>query len=253
MPSCQAGPRSTPTDRSAHRRLVFAFTASLLAACVGGCLIATPAWAQATQETETQAPAPAEPPPAQEAPAADAAPRVQANRHALGLSGGFTTGSGFAYRRYFGNTFVQLSGVAFVYDRGDQSMVLAGLSAAHYLVLWHRGATRGIIPNTTALRLVGGASFYQNRSSTQITNWINDDPTCNASLPPYNCSQHFQASTKKDRTSLVGAGLGIGFEFGAIMRPGFALSLDLMLTAAFDSQGLSFLLPLPAMALVYNW
>jgi len=194
------------------------------------------------------------PPPSATEPVVSApAAQSQANRHAIGLTGGFTTGSGFAYRRYFDNTAVQLSGVAFVSDRGDQSMVLAGLSVAQYLVIWHRGATRGVIPNSTALRLVGGASFYQNRSTTDISNWINDDPTCNSRLPPYNCQQHLVSNLRKDRTSLVGVGAGIGFEFGALMRPGFSLALDLLLTAAFDDVGLSFLLPLPQMALMYNW
>ncbi len=231
----------------------------LAASCLLSLLWAVPSLAQPAAQEPQALPAVAAPaPPAAVAPVdpageptpAEAMTRKQANRHAIGLTGGFTTGSGFAYRRYFDNTVLQLSGVAFVSDRGDQSMVLAGLSVAQYVVIWHRGATRGIIPNSTALRVVGGASFYQNRSSTQVTNFITD-PACIGRSS--NCGTIEQTSVKKDRTSLVGVGAGIGFEFGALMRPGFSLSLDLLLTAAFDEQGLSFLLPLPQMALMYNW
>jgi hypothetical protein len=52
---------------------------------------------------------------------------------------------------------------------------------------------------------------------------------------------------------------GIGFEFGGVVRTGFSLALDLVLTAGFQvagtegKNGLSFIYPLPQMALMYNW
>lgn len=163
----------------------------------------------------------------------------QTNIHGIGVAGSFATGSGLTYRRYFGNTSLQASFLAVITDRGDEALAFIGASAVQYLLVWYSPGARGLLPSSTALRLVGGAHYFMRR-------WQVDTSTMSA-------NSIWTPRSEKKRVSSVNVGAGLGFEFGAIVRSGFSLSTDLVLTAAIDEAGLDYILPLPQAALVYSW
>lgn len=208
-------------------------------------------------------PAPAPAPMAQPQPAPSTRPaandqrpgyqvKEQNNRHALGVTGGLSTGSGFAYRRYVGNTMLQGSLWAMILDRGDNTTVWGGFTAARYLLVWNEDRRASVLPDTSALRLVGSASYLYNRSTTEQFDVVSTDPTCRTTRS-FDCPSTTKVTDKVERLHTISMGAGIGFEFGAIMRPGFSVSLDLQLTAIFDQKGLSQIWPLPSIALMYSW
>jgi hypothetical protein len=176
----------------------------------------------------------------------------QQNHHGLGVTGGLAPGSGFSYRRFFGRTSVQATVFAMVTNRGDDATVFGGLSATRYLLVWHEFNRPGILPDTSALRLTGGAGYLYRKSTRVKTTSKPIDPTCKDKLNNP-CDVEVSMSTVSNNTWDIFVGSGIGFEFGAVMRPGFSLSLDVQLTAMFDSKGLYEILPMPALGLMYNW
>lgn len=238
-------------NRSAAARLGSLLCAQLLVAAAALALPA-PAIAQEAGVPVRELPPPAPlPQPAASKPAAEpaapldpptkpAAPAAQQNNvHGIGVAGSFTTGSGLTYRRYFGNTSVQATVLAIITDRGDDAVAFVGASAVQYLLVWHSPGSRGLLPSTTALRVVGGAHYYLKR-------WIEDTGT-------FSANGIFTPKLERKSDSSVNLGVGLGFEFGGIVRSGFSLSTDLVLTAAIDEQGLDYILPLPQAALVYSW
>ncbi len=234
---------------------------SIAAACL--CLWPALALAQADPAPIPPAPRPSDgellrPPPAAPvpisapaAPAAAAAARpsdpppaaglgaTQSNVHGIGVAGSFATGSGLTYRHYWGNSSIQLAMLAVITDRGNDAVAFVGGSYVHYLLVWNAPGSRGLLPTTSALRVLGGAHYYLKRWKEDTTT----EPQLGVIIP---------ASVQKATTS-INLGAGLGFEFGAIVRAGFSLSLDLVLTAAFDDKGLDYVLPLPQGALVYSW
>jgi hypothetical protein len=178
--------------------------------------------------------------------------REQNNLHALGISGGFAPGSGFAYRRYFDNTMLQGVLFAMITNRGKDATVWGGLSAAQYLLVWHEDRRASVLPDTSALRLVGGVSYLYDRASDTFIDDVKVNPNC-VDTRSQDCARPPQEVSEVSTTHWFSAGLGIGFEFGAIMTPGFSVSLDLALTAMFDQNGLQQIWPLPAIALMYSW
>jgi hypothetical protein len=171
---------------------------------------------------------------------------LQRNRRGLGLAGSFATGSGLAYRHYWGQTALQLVllGYARTQDLADGTRQLdsalfwAGGSVIHYVKIWHDPVQRGLLPTTTGLRVLGGAHYYlqqQQQSVGAVTNGL------------------FTATTTSRRASSVNLGAGIGFEFGGLVQSGFSLALDLVLTMAVDGNGIDYILPLPQGAVLYNW
>ena len=192
---------------------------------------------------------PAAPPPAvlrsADAPPASApapdptAVATQSNVHGIGVAGSFATGSGLTYRHYWGNSSLQLAMLAIITDRGNEAVAFVGGSFVQYLLVWNAPGSRGLLPTTSALRVLGGAHYYLSRGVETTTT----EPAQGVIIP---------TSIQKSKSSL-NMGAGLGFEFGAIVRSGFSLSLDLVLTAAFDKQGLDYILPLPQGALVYSW
>lgn len=192
---------------------------------------------------------PVAPKPAADEPAA----RGQNNVHGLGFAASASTGAGFSYRRYFGDTALSASAIAIIDERGDDAVALAGLGLTQYLLVWYQPHGRGVLPAVTALRLTGGAGWYYNSSIRQGAVAI--DPNCTPSWDFATCPRA-DVKTVENFATLAG---GIGFEFGGVVRTGFSLSLDLVLTAGFQvagatgKNGLSFIYPLPQMALMYNW
>ena len=172
---------------------------------------------------------------------------TQSNVHGIGLTLSFSTGAGFGYRRQWGPTSVQLSAFGVVTERGDSTVLSGGALVAHRLHVWH-GASRSILPATSALRVLGGLSYFMNRSvSTQfVPNGI--------ALEGVPCTTIGGCSaTVTSTSSYVNGGVGMGFEFGAIDRPGVSMTLDVVLTAALKDGTFDFLLPLPQLAVLYNW
>lgn len=235
-------------NRSAAARLSSLLCAQLI---VVAAAVVVPAAAAAQEAPVRELPPPAPLPlpsaakPAAAAPGAvstpvrPAAPAAQQNNvHGIGVAGSFTTGSGLTYRRYFGNTSVQATVLAIITDRGDDAVAFVGASAVQYLLVWHSPGSRGLLPSTTALRVVGGAHYYLKR-------WIEDTGTFSNNI--------FVPKLERKSDSSVNLGVGLGFEFGGIVRSGFSLSTDLVLTAAIDEKGLDYILPLPQAALVYSW
>lgn len=238
-------------NRSAAARLGSLLSAQLIVVAAALALPA-PAPAQESGPPVRELPPPAPlPQPAAAKPAAEpaaplapstkpAAPAAQQNNvHGIGVAGSFTTGSGLTYRRYFGNTSVQATVLAIITDRGDDAVAFVGASAVQYLLVWHSPGSRGLLPSTTALRVVGGAHYYLKR-------WIEDTGT-------FSANGIFTPKLERKSDSSVNLGVGLGFEFGGIVRSGFSLSTDLVLTAAIDEKGLDYILPLPQAALVYSW
>lgn len=165
-------------------------------------------------------------------------PAQQTNVHALGAVASYTTGAGFAYRHYFGDTQLQISAIGILTDRGNSAIAFGGIEIAQYLMMWYQPGGRGWLPQMTSLRAVGGATYYYSR--TQDT------------------SSQFTGSTIITTTTtttkaMPGIGGGLGFEFGGVMRSGFSLTLDILLTAGFEDGVLSFIYPLPALSIFYNW
>ena len=142
-----------------------------------------------------------------------------------------------------------------IQNRGEDAWVLAGVGVTQYLLVWHQPNSRGLLPAVTALRLTGATSAFHDASSTQT--FVPVKEGCSDPLDLSRCPVKGVTTTKSE--TMANLGVGIGFEFGGVMRSGFSLSLDLLLTAAFKvagtdtRRGLAFTYPLPQMALIYNW
>jgi len=159
----------------------------------------------------------------------------QTNVHGLGIAGSFATGTGLTYRRYFGDTALQVAALGIVTNRGDDAVAFVGASVAQYLLVWSTSTPSGVMPSTTALRVVGGGQWYERR-------WTETTFTSGSTT-----------QTSRERQRDLSLGAGIGFEFGGIVRPGFSLSVDLLLTGTWRNGHLESILPLPQSALVYSW
>ncbi len=176
----------------------------------------------------------------------------QNNRFGLGITGGWSPGSGFSFRHYLGRTAIQGTFFAMITERGSDATLFGGLAVTRYLLVWHEYNRPGLLPDTSALRLTGSASYLYRKSVDRKVEKVKDNPACNDKLTdPCTVTQKVTETKRSQWDAFLGG--GIGFEFGAVMRPGFSLSLDLILTAMFDKDELYQLLPVPAIGLMYNW
>ena len=173
--------------------------------------------------------------------------RLQHNEHALGLTGGYGGTSGFAYRKYIGNSFVQVNLLPLVADRGDYLAIMIGASVGRYLIVWNRARSASLVPTTTALRAVGTVSTYFTRDSGTITSV---SAPCQTGI---NCGTSSSTDPQAKLENLTTVAAGVGFEFGAILRNGFSMSVDVLLTSAWDEEGFLQVLPLPYAAIMYSW
>ena len=164
------------------------------------------------------------------------------NVHGIGLSLSFSTGAGFSYRRLWGPASVQLSTFAVITDRGNSTLLAVGGLYAYRVHTWH-GAARSMLPATSALRVLGGLNYFLNRDVRNTTvpqgNGCNERNGCPAIVTT--------------NSYFFNGGAGIGFEFGAINRPGVAMTLDVVLTGSIRNGDFYFFLPLPQLAVLYNW
>lgn len=152
--------------------------------------------------------------------------QIQNNTHALGLSFGGAGATGFAYRHYLGNNFIQVSLLPLVAEQGDYLALLGGLQIAHYLLVWNNTTARKLMPTTTALRATAGVSTFL-------------------------LTQKEDGGSRSEKT--LAAQAGVGFEMGAVMRPGFSISFDVMLTSTWEDMEFDSLLPMPYGAVMYSW
>ena len=167
--------------------------------------------------------------------------------HGIGLTLSFSTGAGVAYRRQWGATALQLSGFAVVTERGNTTLLTGGALLTQRLHVWH-GQLRSVLPATTALRVVGGLNYFLSRdvSTSQVGN--------GDSLNGVGCSAPGGCTAKvTSNISYFNGGAGLGFEFGAINRPGVSMTLDVVVTVVFKNGDFSLLVPLPQLAVLYNW
>ncbi len=243
----------TPKMGHGHPIAAHATLAGLLLA-----LLAPAAWAQEpppaapwTAPPPADPPAalpPTQPPPQYQRPAPELGlERPSGNVNGLGATLSFSTGAGFAYRRQWGATSLQLSAFGYVTDRGNSTLVSVGALIAQRLHVWH-GASRGLLPAISALRVLGGVGYFLKRDvsvvSVPLGSSIGDAPCYSTA----GCS-----ASVTTNSGWFNGGAGIGFEFGAIDRPGISMTLDAVLTAAFKDGAFSFFLPLPQLAVLYNW
>lgn len=137
-------------------------------------------------------------------------------------------------------------------NRGADATVFGGLSVTRYLLVWHEFNRPGILPDTSALRLTAGTGYLYRKSTDTVETEKPIDPTCKDKINS-KCAVEVSSATVGSNSWDMFLGAGIGFEFGAVMRPGFSLALDVQLTGMIDNQGLYELLPVPALSLMYNW
>lgn len=171
---------------------------------------------------------------------------VQKNSNGIGFSAAVYPQFGFTYRRYFGNTALQFNILPLLYNGGDYLSLHLGVEFIDYMLVWTRPRSGGIIGPATALRLVAATGLSMSR-----------DQKTNITVPSENC----QTQVCKDAIQgnhgridyLASGAVGFGFEFGSIMRPGFSVAVDLMMTVLWDNDGFYAAYPLPSGTLMYNW
>lgn len=152
--------------------------------------------------------------------------KLQNNTHALGLTFGVAGATGFAYRYYLGNYYVQASVLPLVADQGDYLAMLTAVQFAHYLLVWNNTTAGKMLPTTTALRVsLGGSAFWLTEKKDAISHQENT----------------------------LAAQFGFGFEMGAVMRPGFSISFDVLLTSIWENGEFDSLIPMPYGAVMYSW
>lgn len=171
-----------------------------------------------------------------------AAPPVD-NRYGIGIALSYSSGAGFAVRRNWDGTSLQLSAFAIITDRGDSSLYDVGAQFAQRLHSWHSNG-RSLLPSTSSIRVVVGADYLYRRTFDDISN----PPNINGCTRIGGCT-----SREYTTRSYFNTGAGIGFEFGAIQQPGIGVTFDVVLTASFRDGEFWFLLPLPQLAVLYNW
>ena len=167
------------------------------------------------------------------------------NHNGLGISFGVGGLNGIAYRRYFGNMAVQADIFPLIADSGNYVAVFGGLTFIDYLLMWNKAARSTLFPATSALRFVG---------STGV--WVSRNQSNNVSVPQVNCNTpECQAINSRSAPSdyFAHVGLGVGFEIGAIARPGFSAAFDVQMTVMWDQIGFYGAYPLPSATLMYSW
>lgn len=175
-----------------------------------------------------------------------------ANRHALGVSGGVAGHSGFAYRYSFGDTSLQVNGLAIMLEQGSFFAGLIGLDLAHNISVW-RESRVWFLPSALAIRAVAGVSGM----------WLKNDTSgvspAQAAPAPVGTGQ---SGVKAAATSTVkpdpwghmlSAGAGLGVELGSVGHPGFAVTLDLRPTWAVTEDGFWGFVMLPYGSMMYSW
>jgi hypothetical protein len=171
--------------------------------------------------------------------------QVQRNRFGIGLTGGVDGSTGFAYRQYFGNSALQVNLLPIVADRGNYVAVFLGAQYIDYMLVWAQGSrSRALAPSTTALRLVANTSVHLSSDDSSMNIDCGTDPTPE-------CKALQQVGT--ETTAYTSAGVGFGFEFGAVQRPGFSVALDLVMTARWENTRFYAAYPLPHATMMYSW
>ncbi len=182
----------------------------------------------------------------------------QQNVHGLGLGFGILGASGFVYRHYLENWFVQANGLAIYTDGGNFMAFMAGIHAGVYLSVWQTSAQHQALPNTVALRLVGGTSYSLARNipgdaeGDEVPQAI-DIAVVNSPKRTTTAGSAAEQQPTVERESVASFECGIGFEVGSVMRPGISAALDILLTVSRRNEAFHSAMPMPHVALIYSW
>ena len=161
-----------------------------------------------------------------------------------------TYGFGFSYRVLFDRVSWQINAAPLAWDRGDNAVVSLGTAVVWYPWMAQGGRRLGVASDTALRVALAGSVFHFAETRTSAEG----EPGLDANGLP----RPTTSVTTRERTTWLNAGAGVGFEFGAVQRPGFSVALDLLWTVTFartpsDGFRLRQLLPLPAGTLVYHW
>jgi len=149
--------------------------------------------------------------------------------HSLGLTAGWVGGSGVSYRHYFGDSFVQVSGIATMNKAENREHFDAALNYGHYLSFHNLG--EGLNPVASKL-LFGIEAEREGEPNDQLSN------------------TEMQVSHK------IYTGLGLGLDIFNPRKQGLVVSLDLYYAATFIGFGapeIDRLELLPNAAIRYNF
>ncbi len=173
---------------------------------------------------------------------------VEPISYGIGVSGGVAGHTGFAFRYYLGEGYLQASGVALMLDEGNFIATSAGLDYGHYLVVSRRG-THLLSGYTVALRGVVGVSglAYRGQPPEDDSDGFIDarDVAAGAS----------QSSTTSNPvwSRLQSVSAGIGVDLGRVRSAGMTFAVDVRMSLLYDEKGFYALIYLPYGALIYNW
>jgi hypothetical protein len=164
---------------------------------------------------------------------------VEPISYGIGVSGGVAGHTGFAFRYYLGEGYLQASGVALMLDQGNFIATSAGLDYGHYLAM-----TR---PRINLLRGLTVGLAYRGQPPEDDSDGLIDarDVAVGAS----------QSSTTNNPvwSRLLSVSAGIGVDLGKVRSPGMTVAVDVRMSLLYDEKGFFALIYLPYGALIYNW
>jgi len=155
---------------------------------------------------------------------------------AVGFSGGWISGNGITYRRYFGNHFLQGTAVALISNNANDTYVNAAFSAGTYL---HRLEASGIVP-PLGLKVMAGADMVLERRSSNEAKASPGGSTV-SSVSAYDKSYY---------------GGGIGLDIGNPGQAGLSFWLAVNYVFAYDSitsPKFEWFATRPAAGILYGW
>lgn len=159
----------------------------------------------------------------------------KAASQAVGFSGGWITGSGVTYRRYFGDHFLQGTFFGVTSDSANNTYVNTAFSAGTYL---HKLKASGIIP-PLGLKIMAGADLVVERRAEE-------------SAATDGGSQ--VSRTRRYSNSYYGG--GVGLDIGNPGRAGLSLWIAVNYVVAYDgitSPTFEWFGARPAAGILYGW
>ena len=159
----------------------------------------------------------------------------KAATHAVGFSGGWITGSGVTYRRYFGDHFLQGTFFGVISDSANNAYVNTAFSAGTYL---HKLKAFGIMP-PLGLKIMAGADLVVERRHEKSFSTDGGGTT-----------------TRTSRYDKSYYGGGVGLDVGNPGRAGLSLWIAVNYVFAYDgitSPTFKWFGARPAAGILYGW
>lgn len=160
----------------------------------------------------------------------------QSASQAIGFSGGWISGNGVTYRRYFGKHFLQGTFFGVISDNGDNTYINTAFSGGTYL---HKLEASDIMP-PLGLKIMAGVDLVVDRS--RETEFV--------ALPGDN------ATTRTINEDMSYYGAGVGIDFGNPGQPGLSLWVAVNYVFAFEgisSPSFDWFGARPAGGILYGW